>query len=223
MSNNNSFAGINFDDPSTPKIFKKHEDTMCPSWKDSNMKNIICDTDVKKVDSDNIKIQGNVYKPLENLANEKTIYMKYWAANPVVFNDSYSGSGLPFQNEFQAFDNNVNRGKIKIVDGSFTFYLKTPNSYYLNMGTFLVGPEVKIQAFDENNKAVSDIQIISLGNSIPFRTLTWPQKRDWNKGPLFYVNKEMPLIRTQYQILMDSAYPSDGKTPDNFWGKKPPM
>jgi hypothetical protein len=223
MSNNNSFAGINFDDPATQKIFKTHQDTMCPSWKDSNMKNIICDTNIKKVDSDNIKIQGNVHEDLANLSSQQTIYMKYWAANPVVFNSSYSGSGLPFQNEFQAFDNNVNRGKVKIVNGKFSFYLQTPNSYYLNMGTFLVSPEVKIQAFDENNKAVTDIQIISLGNSIPFRTLTWPQKRDWNNGPLFYVNKDMPLIRTQYQILMDSAYPSDGKTPDNFWGKKPPM
>jgi hypothetical protein len=222
MSNSNSYAGINFDDPSSKKIFTHREDTMCPSWKDSEKKIILCDTIIKKMNDDNITVNGTVKKELENLANEKTIYMKYWAANPVTINSSFSGSGLPFQNEFQAFDNNVNRGKVKIVDGKFTFYLQTPNSYYLNMGTVLIGPEIKIQAFDEKNNAITDIQIISICEPIPFRTLTWPAQRDWNKGPLFYVNDKMPPVRTQYQILMDSAYPADGKTPANFWGKKPP-
>ena len=87
------------------------------------------------------------------------------------------------------------------------------------MGTVYVPPQVKILFVSKDNQQLIESKIIHLGEGIPFRTLTYPSQRDWNKGPLFYTNKEIPKkVRTQYEILMDSAYPSDNKMPANFWG-----
>ena len=90
------------------------------------------------------------------------------------------------------------------------------------MGATYVHPEVQIQVFDSNtNNSVSEIQHINLGEGIPFRTLTYPYQRNWNEGSLFYKNDIIPSVRSQEQILHDSAYPPVNKMPNNFWGKKP--
>jgi hypothetical protein len=99
--------------------------------------------------------------------------------------------------------------------------IKYPNSYYINMGTVYVEPNVKIILVDKDNKQIGKHRIISLGQGIPFRTLTWPRERNWNVGPLFYKVDDLP-VRSQYQILVDSAYPSINKVPANFWGLDPP-
>ena len=78
-----------------------------------------------------------------------------------------------------------------------------------------------IKICNDKNIAVSKIQHINLSEGIPFRTLTWSPKRNWSNGPMFYNNKDLP-IRSQYEILLDSAYPNINKVPANFWGKKPP-
>ena len=38
---------------------------------------------------------------------------------------------------------------------------------------------------------------------------------------MFYYNPDLP-IRTQEQILIDSAYPCSNQEPNNFWGLTPP-
>ena len=112
-------------------------------------------------------------------------------------------------------------GKVEVSRGNFSFSMRYPNSYYINMGATYVSPEVQIQVCDSNGKNVSNIQHINLGEGIPFRTLTWPKQRDWNEGALFY-KVENNQVRSQEQILKDSAYPRVNKMPSNFWGKKPP-
>jgi hypothetical protein len=74
---------------------------------------------------------------------------------------------------------------------------------------------------NKDNKNLSIVEVINLGEGIPFRTLTWPVQRDWNKGALFYKVDGLP-VRTQNQILLDSAYPIVNKMPANFWGLTPP-
>jgi hypothetical protein len=71
-------------------------------------------------------------------------------------------------------------------------------------------------------KPISDIQVINLGESIPYRTLTYANQRNYINGPFFFINKRMPPVRSQYEILVQSQYPKTMKTPDNFWGLKPP-
>ena len=89
------------------------------------------------------------------------------------------------------------------------------------MGTIYIPPHVKLVLFNDKNKQIGDIKNVELGEGIPFRTLTWPEQRNWNIGPLFYQNNNLK-VRTQDQILLDSAYPSVNKVPDNFWGLTPP-
>ena len=151
---------------------------------------------------------------------DETMYVKYTAANPPTYNSNFSGSGLPFPTEEIAFENSPNRGVTEIKNGHFSFTIKYPNSYYINMGTVYVGPNIRLVIINKDNKELSNVEQFSIGEGIPFRTLTWPVQRDWNIGPLFYENKDLP-VRTQYQILLDSAYPSTNKIPKNFWGTMP--
>lgn len=218
----NSFAGVNFDDPNTKNIFKYRENNMCDSWNTAKKKLFLFDVDIMKNPKDNsFIINGKLKGDILNLSLNNNLYLKYWAANTPTYNSNFSGSGLPFPTEEIAFENSNNHGIAKVSNGNFSFSMRYPNSYYKNMGTEYVFPEVMVKIFDNNNTPVSNIQHINLGEGIPFRTLTWPWQRDWNEGSLFYKVDNLP-VRNQYQILVDSAYPKTNNMPQNFWGLKPP-
>jgi hypothetical protein len=212
----NSFAGINFDNPKSKIIFETQSKMMCPSYKTRNENSFIDNIQITENNSGSLLISGNV-----STNSSDKYYIKYTAANPPTFSTNYSGSGLPYPTEDVAFENTPNRGIVEVVDSKFSFNIKYPNSYYINMGTVYVEPNVKIILVDKDNKQIGKHRIISLGQGIPFRTLTWPRERNWNVGPLFYKVDDLP-VRSQYQILVDSAYPSINKVPANFWGLDPP-
>ena len=174
-----------------------------------------------KNDNNVFMVNGSLNGSLNLLSNVEKLYIKYWASNAPTYSQSFSGSGLPYPNEELAFQNSPNIGVVPVVNGKFSFSLSYPNSYYDNMGTVYVPPQVKVKVCNDKNIAVSKIQQINLGEGIPFRTLSWSPKRDWNKGPMFYCNNNLP-VRTQYQILVDSAYPTVNNVPKNFWGSMPP-
>ena len=216
MTSGNSFASINFNDPESKSIFDRQSHTMCNSYKIDNGEDMLFDIKItKKQDQTNAYvISGKLNFP--NFVQK--LFVKYNASSPPDYNANFSGSGLPFPNEEVAFESTPNKGVVEIINGDFSFVIKYPNSYYTNMGTIYVPPQVRLVLVNKENKAVSDVQTVNLGEGIPFRTLTWPVQRNWNNGPLFYNNQNLP-VRTQYQILLDSAYPSTNVTPKNFWGK----
>lgn len=219
-----AFAGVNFNDPQTEEIFKYREENMCDKWKSGKKELPLCDINILKKNNDSLILNGTLKGDLKLLSNRTKLYVKYWASNSPTFSSNFSGSGLPYPNEIIAFENTKNIGSSELLNGSFSISLRYPNSYYKNMGATYVHPEVQIQVFDRNTeKNVSEIQHVNLGEGIPFRTLTYPYQRDWNEGPLFYKNNKMPSIRSQEQILKDSAYPNTNQMPKNFWGKKPPL
>ena len=216
-----SFAGINFDDPELKNIIDYREKNMCNEWSSSNKYLPTCDVKIMHNDS-SFLINGTLKKNLLEISQTKNMFVRWWAANTPNYNSNFSGSGLPFPNEEIAFENTVNVGKSNVLRGNFSFSMRVPNSYYINMGATLVPPEVQMQVCDENGKNISDIQHINLGNGIPFRTLTFPPERNWNDGALFYDVPNLP-VRTQEQILQSSAYPKVNKVPKNFWGTTPPF
>ena len=220
---NNSFAGINFNDPNSESIFRKHNDEMDPKWSHIIEKSFdTCDVSIIKSNDNNVYVVNGVLKgDMKMLSYTEKIFIKYWAANSPTYNSSFSGSGLPYPNKMVAFENTENIGVAKVMNGKFSFSLRYPNSYYKELGTIYVPPQVKIKFCNDKNIKVSKVQEINLGEGIPFRTLTWPNQRNWNNGPMFYCNNNLPA-RTQYQILVDSAYPSKNKIPENFWGTMPP-
>lgn len=216
----NSFAGINFNDPNSPAIFKMHEEKMCPKWKDELPSNFSIDFKVNQLDNV-FEIKGVLTGNLLLMSSIKQLNLKYWAAAPPTYGSDFSGSGMPYPTKMIAFENSPNKGFVEIKNGSFQFRLNYPNSYYDNMGNVYIPPQVNIEVYDSNNELVSEMITINLGEGIPYRTLTWPVQRNWNEGPLFYKNDNLP-VRTQFQILCDSAYPKTNNMPANFWGLTPP-
>lgn len=212
MSQSN-FAGISFGYDSD-KIFKERDEKMCSNWKTSRVKYIDSSLNIKYNSTGNFVISGN-----SNIGG--AAFVKYWASAPPTYSLSFSGSGLPYPNESIALEKTPNQGVAEIKNGSFEFKIDSPNSYYDNMLNILVEPQVSFLICNGSGKAIGDTHVANLGNSIPFRTLTWPKKRDWNKGPLFYCNNNLP-VRNQEQILRDSGYPAINKEPSNFWGLIPP-
>lgn len=208
---NNNFAGISFGYDSD-KIFKERNATMCDKWKCDQSLFRNCSIDVYSNSNGSYIVQGD--------ALNGSRYVKYWAANPPTYSQSFAGSGLPYPNENQAFENTPNQGVAEIKDGKFNFAVEYPNSYYKNMGTLYVPPQVKLQFCNENGDLNGKVMVLKLGNGIPFRSLTWPRERNWNRGPLFYCNNNLP-VRNQEQILRDSGYPCTNTEPKNFWGTTP--
>lgn len=211
MSQTN-FAGISFG-YDADKIFKERDEKMCSRWKCSNAIFANCQLNIKYNSNGDFLIEGKTDIP--------SSFVKYWAASPPTYSLSFAGSGLPYPNQEVAFEKTPNQGIAKVEDGKFQFPLEYPNSYYDNMLKVYVDPQVNFVFCDKNGKDIGEIHIANLGNGIPFRSLTWPMKRDWNIGPMFYCNNNLP-VRTQEQILRASGYPAINKEPDNFWGTIPP-
>ena len=216
-----SFAGLNFNDPESKQIFDYRDKNMCADWNNAKKELHLCDVNIMKNQDDTFMIDGRLKGDLLSLSSSENLVLKYWAANTPTYSSNFSGSGLPFATQEMAFENTNNFGKVNIKSGYFSFTLRYPNSYYKNMGTEYVFPEVMIKVFNSKDIAVSNTQHINLGEGIPFRSLTWSWERDWNDGPLFYKNENLP-VRTQHQILLDSAYPKTNTMPKNFWGLRPP-
>lgn len=143
--------------------------------------------------------------------------VRYIAASPADRNGSFSGSGLPFASEEQAFDSTPNSGTLQIgVGGAYTVRVLYPNSYYRHLGSDLVAPTLYVAYKSEGRPVTVETP---LGHPIPFRTLTYPAARHdvsfYDRGSHDELNPERD-VRTQERILRESGYPLT--QPDDFWG-----
>lgn len=148
--------------------------------------------------------------------------ISYWAANPPTYGTSFSGSGLPYPNPEIAYNRTSNAGTVMAENRRFAFRLKYPNAYYVGLGTLYIPPHVNIKVSEPGSE---DVKLtVKIDEGIPFRTLTYPAppSKKPRISPMFYYEPEKE-VRTQEQILRDSAYPSVNRMPDNFWGLKPPV
>ena len=209
-----NFAGVSFG-YDADKIFKERDETMCESWKCTNSEFRDCTISAKHNPVGNFIINGTV----KGLIGAE--HVKFWASAQPTYTTGLAGSGLPYPNEYEAFQNTPNQGVVKIHNRHFSFPLNYPNSYYTNMGRKYVNPQVKFQFCDGRGNKIGNVQVLDLGNGIPFRSLTFSKKRDMNNGPMWFCNNNLP-VRSQEQILRDSGYPSTNTEPINFWGTMPP-
>jgi hypothetical protein len=154
----------------------------------------------------------------ELLCKLKHDIIAFKAAAPPDFRASYTGSGLPFASPAMAFENTKSHGKVQLENRKCSITIALPNSYYVALGTVLVPPTIYIQ-YVSHLDTVETIEI-QVDESIPYRTLTYQNKRT---SPMFYTNTSPVLpVRSQEQILRDSAYPTCTMTmPVNHWGLKP--
>lgn len=215
----NAFGGISLG-YNSDNVFKYRDENMCNQWKVVEKNAGPCKVKIHGNPYGNVVVTGTVNEILGELNVKNPLYVKYWAANRPTYGLSFSGSGMPFPNEKIAFEDTDNSGVAEIRNGRFSFNIHYPNSYRKNMGKTYVPPQVKVQ-FCSKDSNLSGVHEITLGNGIPFRNVEMPVKRNWNIGPMFYCNVNLP-VRNQEQILRASAYPCTNNEPANFWGSMPP-
>jgi hypothetical protein len=187
-------------------------------WRSKFFSKDLCEGIVENVGDGNIEITGKLKIPKKNA---KVIY---WAANPPDFNVSFSGSGLPYPSPEIAFQNTKNVGAVTTTDGVFKIKLYYPSAYYVALGSLYVPPHIHLKICEPGYDKYFSVKI---GAGIPYRTLTHPAPPSLNPrvDPTFYNNEQL-TVRSQEQILRDSAYPEYNtippEIPSNFWGKRPP-
>lgn len=173
-----------------------------------------------------IQVQGNrfnieVFGKINDTVKNSQI--EYLASAPADYNNSFSGSGMPFPSAEVAFSNTVNRGTLKTSGSSFRLSLLMPNAYYDNSDRLgnnnLINPEVMVKY--SNGKEERTLRI-PLGNRIVYRSHNYPAIRDQHKASFYDTWHSLP-VRGQEQILRDSGYPEQTMvtTPINHWGLKP--
>lgn len=182
----------------------------------TQFQNVYCRGEIKQGKNHDLTIRGQVHEPVQDNA----IY--YIAAAPPDYRATFTGSGLPFANETQAFQNTPNLGKAILQNNSFEFSLMYPNSYMRGLGSVMIPPTVFLEYKDMSGKTKSFSVKVSEG--IPFRSLTYPYEKCARKDAMFYsVHHCLPIRKNQEQILRQSEYPSENVMPDNFWGLKPAL
>jgi hypothetical protein len=141
----------------------------------------------------------------------------YIAANPPTFMTSFSGSGLPYPNENQAYDNTPNRGQLVLDNNNEgILMLYSPNSYYTDLGNTLVKPHILLEYEIQSNKKTITVKV---SDGIPYRSLTHPYNRE---SSIFYGTSWNLPVRSQESILLSSSFPDKDVHYDNFWGLRPP-
>jgi hypothetical protein len=165
-----------------------------------------CKAKIKNVNND-VTVSGII----KDLKNKK---IKYVAATPPDYRATFSGSGLPFQNQLQAFDNTPNVGEITLDhNNQFIIKLMMPNSYAVGLGSVIVPPTLFL-IYDD--KTIS----IKLSEGIPYRHLTYPIQRS---GVEFYATQFNLFPIAQDKQLILSRYPQTNNQASDYFGYRPPL
>lgn len=143
---------------------------------------------------------------------------KYIAARPVDRRASYSGSGFPYPNKQEAFDDTPTKGVGKAIGNTVSLRFPIPNSYYANLGNKLVLPTLFI-SYDNGSKHQKVIEIV-VDEQLPYRFLQFPYER--RDATFYHAHHNLP-VRTQEQVLLDSQYPHDHKMANDYWGLRPAL
>jgi hypothetical protein len=121
------------------------------------------------------------------------------APNPIDRMINYSGSGLPFPNEYIAFENTPNYILVDETQQIVDIKFKYPNSYYSPNGKNKILPSIFIQLTENNGKHFQlQYELIDLVN---MRTLI---NRESRNGPEFYSSKDDILpISTSENVMLE--------------------
>lgn len=144
--------------------------------------------------------------------------IRWMAPNGIHRTFSFNGSGLPYHDADQAFENTPNKGLIESNDGSFRILMEQmPSAYYTGLGSIYVPPVVMLETTLSNNTANgyrTSIFLAPLG--VPYRwTAGSPpgprteQGNDENGRAMYYFGREeLGLFQNQEQQMRFKGYPS---------------
>lgn len=188
---------------------------MSVNWRQQFFNKISCQGVTLHNGKGDVTVRGTVQ------SNSLDPVIVFWAPNPPDYRASFSGSGLPFASPNQAFDRTPNYGAVRANNGQFEFKLKFPNAYYAGLGSMYIPPHVHVKVCE--NGVEDKHHVIELGEGVPYRTLTYPSPPSDKPrvSPMFYCQPNLP-VRSQEQVLRDSAYPSTHQMDSDFWGLRPP-
>lgn len=173
---------------------------------------LYCKGKIQKVNND-ITVIGILN---DHVKNRK---IKYIAACPADYRSTWTGSGLPFKDQEQAFDNSPNIGEISLnFDNEFKIQLMLPNSYAVGLGSIIIPPTLYIMYVDEEDKHKKIT--IKLSHGIPYRHLTYPMER---KGPEFYATQFKLFPKSQWIQAIESSYPKVNQQYPDYYGARPPL
>ena len=147
----------------------------------------------------------------------------WWAAAPAGYGISLSGSGMPYANAIQAYDNTINKGVITVdASNTISFDMKYPNAYYIGLGSLYIAPHINFKLASSDGQERQWVVPVDAG--IPFRMLTYPTGPGQGTIPrsscTFYDDKPYGA-RSQEEILRASEYPATHAMPPDFWSGRP--
>lgn len=178
-----------------------------------DFKTLYCNGKVHTGSQYDLTIDGIIEEPVRD--NK----VQYIAAAPADHRANFTGSGLPFANQIQAFDNSPNIGSVTLnAENKFEIKLMTPNSYMVGLGSVTIPPTLYLQYVTVAGQ--DRLVPIKVSNGIPYRSLTYPNQRS---SVDFYASQFGLEVRSQERILREAGYPKTNVMPDNHWGTKPPM
>jgi hypothetical protein len=178
---------------------------------------MFCKGEINIVTDHDIEVTGQIEEKV------KDNIVHFIAAAPPDHRASFTGSGLPFANQLQAFYNTPNQGVVTLNEQNmFKINLIIPNSYMIGLGSVTVPPTLYLQYFTDNSNEERMINI-KLSYGIPYRSMTYPMFPRPRQNVTFYDSQFYLPVRSQEQILKEAAYPTINYMPDNHWGTKPPM
>ena len=200
-------------------VFQYREQNIDPKYKKNTL--IMTDCIVKISENvEQIEVNGQMNNSLSEISKGNNLFVKYWASNPPDMRSSFAGSGLPFPNEEIAFSGSKNCDVVKAYGDRFRFFVKRPNSYYTNMGTQLVPPQVYYQICDKYGNCIGNRGCIQLGTSIPNRRLNYYNTSGHSLHTTNLYKTPQYLWRSQEAILRDSSY-NNSCGAQNWWGLTP--
>lgn len=167
--------------------------------------------------SADLVVTGTIAEPIDDLR------VRYIAASPPDYRVSFTGSALPFGNPESAFHSTPTVGVVSVsTSGGFQIPIRIPNSYYERCGIAIVPPTLFLSYNSGGQERRARVRV---GKGVPFRTLDHPgpglDHTRHRTSATFY---RTPLpVRSQEDILWDSAYPCTDREPHDFWGLKPPL
>ena len=145
----------------------------------------------------------------------------WWAAAPAGYGISLSGSGMPYTNAIQAYDNTINKGVITVdASNTVSFDMKYPNAYYIGLGSLYIAPHINFRLTSTDGAEAQ--WVVPIDGGIPFRMLTYPtgQSTIPRNSCMFYQGKPYGA-RSQEEILRASEYPPVHAMPVDFWAERP--
>jgi len=137
----------------------------------------------------------------------------------------FNGSGLPFANSAQAFDNTPHNGVIESSDGSFTLQMAAlPNAYYTGLGSTYVPPVLMLETISNEGSFRTHLFLTPV--AMPYRWIAGsppgervaPREDEVGRAMYYGGREHIGLFDNQEAHLRAKGYPADVASqglPDN--------